>query len=192
MENMRSAPTLPPATAAFPKSHPFSWGSGHAGKPHKAAIFIVRTKAVATLAVLCPRSAFAIALGHSAFNSKHVTRVQDLLVEGASAVIQKYLQKTSSDCNKHKQQTRWAVLLYKTHTWRELKSQANLERKKKCLPKEIPMTESSCATGRVEVTPGLDVVHAHCTQLPWSQIRSKHTWAWKAFLCTNSGPACER
>lgn len=104
-----------------PKSHPFSWDRGHAGKPHRAAKFTARTKAGATLAVLYLRSVFAIALGHPAFNSRHVPGVQDLPLEGASAVLQKYPWKTLSDCNKHKQQTRWVVLLYKTHThwgWR--------------------------------------------------------------------------
>lgn len=83
MENMRGAPILPPATAAYPKSHPLPWGSGNTGKPHRAAKFIARTKADATFAILCPRAA----------------------VEGSSVDLQKYLRKTSSDCNKHKQQT---------------------------------------------------------------------------------------
>lgn len=163
MENMRVAPALTPTTAAFPKSQPLPWGSGNAGKPHRAAKFIARTKADATLAILCPRAAFVVALGHPAFNSMHVRSVQDLPAEGSSVDLQKYLQKTSSDCNKHKQQISWVVLLYKTPTHWGWRAKLTWEERRNASQRRFPWECQALLCDRVEVTLGLDVVHAHCT-----------------------------
>lgn len=151
-----------PSNSCLFQIPPLLWGRGHAGKPHRAVKFISRTKADATLAALCPRSAFAIALGHPAFNSKYVTSAHDLPVEGSSVILGntcKRLQVTAiSISNKPVE-----LFSCKDTQSLRLKSQANLKRKKKRIPKVIPMTETSSTTDRVEVTLGLDVVHAHCT-----------------------------
>lgn len=145
MENMRGAPILPPATATYPKSHPLPWGSGNTGKPHRAAKFIARTKADATFAILCPRAA----------------------VEGSSVDLQKYLRKTSSDCNKHKQQTSWVVLLYKTPTHWGWRAKLTWEERRNASQRRLPWVCQALLHDRVEVTLGLGVVHAHCTYTVW-------------------------